>query len=165
MQANPPPPMINMNTSSGRQNVPLRDYLNARIAPFLKKAMTESIGSEAEFPLQWLGEHLIHQSLLYENNPDATNIRERFRYNFDAPAAQQPVAEDTKVNGSEPIATQDAATFAAATVSVPPPPDATMTNSEGGGQQAATGGDSSTGQADAPAAITDSEDVNMADPS
>jgi hypothetical protein len=35
-----------MNSAGQRQQVPLRDYLNARIAPFLKKAMTESLASE-----------------------------------------------------------------------------------------------------------------------
>jgi hypothetical protein len=39
----------------------------------------------AEYPLQWLGEHLINQSFLYENNPDTTGIKERFFYNFDEP--------------------------------------------------------------------------------
>jgi hypothetical protein len=39
----------------------------------------------AEYPLQWLGEHLINQSFLYENNPDTTGIKERFYYNFDEP--------------------------------------------------------------------------------
>ena len=39
----------------------------------------------AEYPLQWLGEHLINQSFLYENNPDKTGIKERFFYNFDEP--------------------------------------------------------------------------------
>jgi hypothetical protein len=39
----------------------------------------------AEYPLQWLGEHLINQSFLYENNPDATGIKERFFYIFDEP--------------------------------------------------------------------------------
>ena len=46
MQSNPPPPTLVMNTTTGRKQVPLRDYLNARIAPFLKKAMTESVESE-----------------------------------------------------------------------------------------------------------------------
>jgi len=41
------------------------------------------IFNRAEYPLQWLGEHLINQSFLYENNPDATGIKERFFYNFD----------------------------------------------------------------------------------
>ena len=43
----------------------------------------------AEFPLQWLGECLIHQSILYEGNPDRTNIRERFLYNFEVPKPQE----------------------------------------------------------------------------
>jgi Tfp pilus assembly major pilin PilA len=41
------------------------------------------ISNSAEYPLQWLGEHLINQSFLYENNPDTTGIKERFFYNFD----------------------------------------------------------------------------------
>jgi len=34
----------------------------------------------AQFPLQWLGEHLIQQSIQFEGNPDSTKIRERFVY-------------------------------------------------------------------------------------
>ncbi|KIW83381.1 hypothetical protein Z517_02626 [Fonsecaea pedrosoi CBS 271.37] len=84
------PPSVVVNTASNRQQVPLRDYLNARIAPFLKKAITESLNAEAEFPLQWLGECLIHQSILYEGNTDRTNIRERFLYKFEDPKPQEP---------------------------------------------------------------------------
>ncbi|KAI1618087.1 hypothetical protein EDD37DRAFT_255781 [Exophiala viscosa] len=82
------PPSVVVNTSNNRQQVPLRDYLNARVAPFLKKAITQSLDVEAEFPLQWLGECLIHQSILYEGNPDRTNIRERFLYTFEDPKPQ-----------------------------------------------------------------------------
>ncbi|EXJ73997.1 uncharacterized protein A1O5_02291 [Cladophialophora psammophila CBS 110553] len=84
------PPIVVVNTASDRQQVPLRDYLNARVAPFLKKAITQSLDAEAEFPLQWLGECLIHQSILYEGNPDRTNIRERFLYKFEDPKPQEP---------------------------------------------------------------------------
>ena len=49
------------------------------------------IFNRAEYPLQWLGEHLINQSFLYENNPDATGIKERFFYNFDP----EPSGDDT----------------------------------------------------------------------
>jgi hypothetical protein len=55
----------------------------------------------AEFPLQWLGECLIHHSILYEGNPDTTNIQERFRYKFEVPpppTAEQPAA--LEVNGT-----------------------------------------------------------------
>jgi len=41
----------------------------------------------ADFPLQWLGECLIHYSTIYEGNPDTTNIRERFKYTFQDPRA------------------------------------------------------------------------------
>ncbi|KIW87711.1 uncharacterized protein Z519_11685 [Cladophialophora bantiana CBS 173.52] len=82
-------PMVVVNTASDRQQVPLRDYLNTRVAPFLKKAITQSLDAEAEFPLQWLGECLIHQSILYEGNPDRTNIRERFLYKFEDPKPQE----------------------------------------------------------------------------
>lgn len=40
--------------------------------------------NRAEYPLQWLGEHLIQQSILFEGNPDTTNIQERFRYKHEA---------------------------------------------------------------------------------
>jgi hypothetical protein len=35
-----------VNAQNNRQQVPLRDYLNARVAPFLKQAITESLGAE-----------------------------------------------------------------------------------------------------------------------
>ncbi|KIX01662.1 uncharacterized protein Z518_09388 [Rhinocladiella mackenziei CBS 650.93] len=88
-QPAPIAPSVVINTANRRQQVPLRDYLNTRVAPFLKKAVTESLGVEAEFPLQWLGECLIHQSILYEGNPDRTNIRERFLYTFEDPKPQE----------------------------------------------------------------------------
>jgi hypothetical protein len=49
----------------------------------------------AEYPLQWLGEHLINQSFLYENNPDTTGIKERFFYNFDEPPQHDQNAAGT----------------------------------------------------------------------
>lgn len=48
--------------------------------------------NRAEFPLQWLGECLIHQSILYEGNPDSTNLRERFVYKFEDPKLQEQSA-------------------------------------------------------------------------
>jgi hypothetical protein len=39
-------PAIVTNAANNRQQVPLRDYLNARVAPFLKKAITESLDAE-----------------------------------------------------------------------------------------------------------------------
>ncbi|KAL2444532.1 hypothetical protein ABEF95_017000 [Exophiala dermatitidis] len=141
-------PTTIVNAGGNRQQVPLRDYLNARVAPFLKKAITESLGVEAEFPLQWLGECLIHQSILYEGNPDRTNIRERFLYKFDDPkpqseatsatthpedpatqpqeqpeGRQEPSAPETTVTTAEPAAAPE--------VSVPQPTpekDAQVTN-------------------------------------
>jgi hypothetical protein len=50
--SNPPPPTYihttpsTSTTPSTRTQVPLRDYLNTRIAPFLKKAITESLDKE-----------------------------------------------------------------------------------------------------------------------
>ncbi len=55
----------------------------------------------AEYPLQFLGECLINQSILYEGNPDTTNIKERFRYNFDAPSLIQEESTQTEVNGMQ----------------------------------------------------------------
>jgi hypothetical protein len=55
----------------------------------------------AEFPLQWLGECLINQSILYEGNPDTTNIKERFRYQFDIPIQQNEETMKTQANGTE----------------------------------------------------------------
>jgi hypothetical protein len=42
----PVAPSLVLNSAGDKRQVPLRDYLNARIAPFLKKAMIESLGSE-----------------------------------------------------------------------------------------------------------------------
>jgi hypothetical protein len=58
----------------------------------------------AEYPLQWLGECLINQSILYEGNPDTTNVKERFRYNFDAPPLVQEESTQEEVNGMEATA-------------------------------------------------------------
>ena len=58
----------------------------------------------AEFPLQWLGECLINQSILYEGNTDPTNIKERFRYNFDAPPPVQEQPAESEMNGMEEAA-------------------------------------------------------------
>jgi hypothetical protein len=74
--------------------------------------------------------------MLYEGNPDSTNIRERFRYTFDMPAvptepqtgsetSAQPVINGEK-NANE---NQDYATQAAASVPVPAP-DAPMANGD-----------------------------------
>lgn len=73
--------------------------------------------------------------MLYEGNPDTTNIRERFRYNFDLPPA--PVEEEPQPavpappNGIESTeqAPVDLAAQAAAAVPVPAA-DATMVNGE-----------------------------------
>ncbi|KAH0832758.1 hypothetical protein AYO21_00338 [Fonsecaea monophora] len=118
------PPSVVVNTASNRQQIPLRDYLNARIAPFLKKAITESLNAEAEFPLQWLGECLIHQSILYEGNTDRTNIRERFLYKFEDPKPQEPA--DTSAAAPAPASAPvpepaPAPTSASAPESVPAP--------------------------------------------
>ena len=40
------PPSVVVNAQNNRQQVPLRDYLNARVAPFLKKAITQSLDVE-----------------------------------------------------------------------------------------------------------------------
>ena len=66
-------------------------------------------GCRAEFPLQWLGEHLIEQSILFEGNPDSTRLRERFRYNHDSAAAakqtpSQPPIVQTAPSASIPSA-------------------------------------------------------------
>lgn len=45
-QSTPAQPLVIMNAAGNRQQVPLRDYLNARVAPFIKKALTESLGVE-----------------------------------------------------------------------------------------------------------------------
>jgi len=107
-----------MNHGGDRKQVPLRDYLNSRIAPFLKKAMTQSLEAEAEFPLQWLGECLINQSLLYEGNPDSTKIKERFRYNFDVVESTQEPEQNPTTNGMDTTSMASAAEVADAATSL-----------------------------------------------
>jgi hypothetical protein len=74
--------------------------------------------------------------MLYEGNPDSTNIRERFRYTFEMPAvptepqkrseaSAQPLINGEK-NANED---QDYATQAAASVPVPAP-EAPMANGD-----------------------------------
>lgn len=62
--------------------------------------------NRAEFPLQWLGEHLIQQSILYEGNPDRTNIRERFQYKHDVPSTT-PTTTTAKESVSASTANAD----------------------------------------------------------
>jgi hypothetical protein len=71
--------------------------LSAQTSPPHRSPPTIQLTSpkRAEYPLQWLGEHLINQSFLYENNPDATGIKERFFYNFDEPPQQDQNAART----------------------------------------------------------------------
>ena len=67
--------------------------------------------------------------MLYEGNPDSTNIRERFRYNFEVQTAQPQPEPATNGVEPEPSGPADAATAATAAVDVPAP-DAAMTNGE-----------------------------------
>lgn len=50
--------------------------------------------ARAQYPLQWLGEHLIQQSILFEGNPDSTNIRERFVYRHEISSATGQAQSD-----------------------------------------------------------------------
>ena len=84
----------------------------------------------AEYPLQFLGECLINQSILYEGNPDTTNIKERFRYNFDAPAAVQEDATQAEMNGTEEVAVPEPQTVTTAPSEPPATDEQTMTNGE-----------------------------------
>lgn len=67
--------------------------------------LTSLFCNRAEFPLQWLGECLIHQSILYEGNPDATNIRERFAYKFEDPKPQEKHPSPAPAEG-DPVQTE-----------------------------------------------------------
>ena len=107
--------------------------------------------------------------MLYENNPDSTNIRERFRYNFDLPTAETQPEPEAKTNGVESTNTaaveQNAGNVAAAAVAVPPPPDTTMMNGERHEQISASAGEASS-QLEVPVnAPATSADVEMADTS
>lgn len=71
----------------------------------------------AEHPLQWLGEYLINQSILYEGNPDPTNIKDHFRYSFDAPVLAAEQDTQNEVNGtSETAAATEADSVPAPTI-------------------------------------------------
>ncbi|RMZ74895.1 hypothetical protein DV737_g5642, partial [Chaetothyriales sp. CBS 132003] len=140
-------PSLTLNTpSQTRHQVPLRDYLNTRIAPFLKEALTESLDKEPEYPLQWLGECLINQSILYEGNTEAEKLKEHFRYTFPPPAHE----ETATTNGQETNATRcESAEAALPTLSEPtavqpaePPTGqaAPLPPAEGDGQDTEMGG-------------------------
>lgn len=92
------------------------------------------INRRAEFPLQWLGECLINQSILYEGNPDSTNIKERFRYNFDAPPPVREEPVETDINGTDansaPEVVHATAPATAPTSEPPSGTEQTMTNGE-----------------------------------
>lgn len=83
-----------------------------------------------------MGECLINQSILYEGNPDTTNIKERFRYNFDAPATVQEDPAQAELNGMEKAAIPEPQT----TTTAPSEPPVTD-------EQALTNGERSTGTA------------------
>jgi hypothetical protein len=72
--------------------------------------------------------------MLFEGNPDTTNIRERFRYNFDVPAAPQeepPTTAPVPTNGVEATVEAPSDPTAAAAAAVPvPAPDSSMVNGE-----------------------------------
>ncbi|KAK5084330.1 hypothetical protein LTR05_005406 [Lithohypha guttulata] len=92
-------PTVRANLGGSTNTVNLRDWLNTRLSPFLKQAIIKSLESEAEYPLQWLGEQLILQSITFEGNPDSTNIRERFLYKHEPDARQsQTAASSTSDN-------------------------------------------------------------------
>lgn len=56
-----------------------------------------------EFPLHWLGEHLISLSMLHEGNPDSTNIKAHFKYNHDAPPPPSPPAPTEIKTEEQPL--------------------------------------------------------------
>lgn len=56
----------------------------------------------AQYPLQWLGEQLILQSIEFEGNPDATNIRERFVYKHQI--SSQPAQPESSTTLPPPTA-------------------------------------------------------------
>ena len=101
--------------------------------------------------------------MLYEGNPDATNIRERFRYNFEVPAAplQESSTTTAPPNGVEPTeqAASDAATQAAADVPVPVP-DSAMVN--GDVQETREAKTEATADAQETSNVTAQPDVDMA---
>jgi hypothetical protein len=73
--------------------------------------------------------------MLYEGNPDTTNIRERFRYQFEIPSAPQQEEPQTvtaaPANGVESVEQAPVDTAAQAAADVPvPAPDSTMVNGE-----------------------------------
>lgn len=117
--------------------------------------------------MQWLGECLIHQSMLYEGNPDTTNIRERFRYQFDVPAAPtqeqpepSPSAPTNGVDEPEQAPPTDPAAEAAASVPVPPP-DSSMADGQPSSTTETKVEETAEAQAEQPATAAP-QDVDMA---
>lgn len=76
------------NTSNASSTIPARappgapgrNYLNTYLAPYLRNGMTNVLEVTPEYPLRWLGEYLISQSLIYEGGTDEKGIVERFIY-------------------------------------------------------------------------------------
>lgn len=68
------------------------------------------VSCRAQYPLQWLGERLIQQSILFEGNPDSTSIKERFLYNHESAAkpsqlgGKEQAQRATSVTPSQPAA-------------------------------------------------------------
>jgi len=81
--------------------------------------------SRPDYPLRYLGEHLINQSLQFESNPQKTEIKSHFQYDFDRPVpAPSPSPAPAQI--AQPERTPETETPAVPTeVS-----DATMVNGE-----------------------------------
>lgn len=99
-------------------------YRVAMKCSFQLTSRSSSRFNRPEFPLQWLGECLIHQSILYEGNPDRTNIRERFAYTFEEPKPQDqqqeiPAAPSAQSDSAE-VAQETSAAAPDTTADEPP---------------------------------------------
>ncbi|ERF70176.1 hypothetical protein EPUS_00364 [Endocarpon pusillum Z07020] len=84
---------------------PGRNYLNTHLAPYLRTGMTKILDAKPQYPLRWLGEYLISQSLIHEGATDEKGVVERFIYDEHGAAVKRLRPESTiaAVGGSDQI--------------------------------------------------------------
>ncbi|KAF7510872.1 hypothetical protein GJ744_005702 [Endocarpon pusillum] len=90
------------NTAAGSSHPPRaapgapgRKYLNTHLAPYLRTGMTKILDAKPQYPLRWLGEYLISQSLIHEGATDEKGVVERFIYDEHGAAVQRLRPENT----------------------------------------------------------------------
>lgn len=68
---------------------PGRSYLNTHLAPYQRTGMSKILDVKPQYPLRWLGEYLISQSLIHEGGTDEKGVVERFIYDEHAAAVKK----------------------------------------------------------------------------